>query len=254
MKFSDVSKVVANIPHMTKSQGELIYKLILDNKIENIVELGVAHGVGSCYMAAALHEGGKGSLTAIDNRKAIDRDPNVTELAKRCGLSDYVNPIFAHTSYNWELMKLIEQQTKDGVCEPIFDMCYLDGAHTFEVDGFAFFLVDKLMKPGGFILFDDLNWTHLSSPSLRNTDWVKGMADDEKSTAQVKKLIDLLVVQQPGYTDFSFIDDWFLARKKSDAAAPNAQVVTLDLYKKDSSVVDDAKQLAKKAVRRLLGR
>jgi hypothetical protein len=28
------------------------------------------------------------------------------------------------------------------------------------VDGLAFFLVHRLLKPGGWIIFDDLDWTH----------------------------------------------------------------------------------------------
>jgi hypothetical protein len=42
---------------------------------------------------------------------------------------------------------------------PIFDYCFLDGAHTFSIDALNFFLCDKLTRIGGFIDFDDYNWT-----------------------------------------------------------------------------------------------
>ena len=137
---------------MNPRQGNLIYKLILENPIEQVLELGTAHGVGACYMAAALEEKKKGKVLTIDNKLALERNPNPIELIEKNGLKDYVNPVFAESTYNWELMKIIERQTSNGVCTPIFDFCYIDGAHNFEVDCCAFYLVDKLLKPGGWIL------------------------------------------------------------------------------------------------------
>ena len=56
---------------MSKNQGSILYKMILEKDIEDILELGRAHGIGSCYMAAALHEKGKGSVLTIDNKHAL---------------------------------------------------------------------------------------------------------------------------------------------------------------------------------------
>jgi hypothetical protein len=53
-------------------------------------------------------------------------------------------------SHNWTLAKFL-LEGKEG----IYDYIYVDGAHTFAVDGLAFFLCDRLLKPGGFLEFDD---------------------------------------------------------------------------------------------------
>ena len=108
-------------------------------------------------------------------------------------------------------MKLIEENN-----EPIFDFCYIDGAHDWYVDGFAFFLVDKLLKPGGMIIFDDMNWCFASSPSLKNTTRVQRMTDDEKNTPHIKKIFDLLVKQHPDYHNFNMMynNQWGVAQKK----------------------------------------
>ena len=79
------------------------------------MELGFANGTSSCYMAAALHEKGKGKVVTIDNLTAKDRTPNIDELMELTELSEYIEPIYANKSYNWELMKLIEKQTKNGL-------------------------------------------------------------------------------------------------------------------------------------------
>lgn len=57
-------------------------------------------------------------------------------------------------SYNWNLIKLF----KSSGFQPIFDYCFLDGAHTFAIDALSFFLVDKLLKVGGYVDFDDYGW------------------------------------------------------------------------------------------------
>lgn len=65
-------------------------------------------------------------------------------------------------SYCWSIGKLMEK-----VSTPIWDYVFLDGAHSWAVDGFAFMLIDRLLKPGGLIDFDDYNWTIAGSAALK---------------------------------------------------------------------------------------
>lgn len=51
----------------------------------------------------------------------------------------------SHDSYNWNLMRLLRDAP-----ELRFDYVYLDGAHTWETDGLAFFLCDMLLKQKRF--------------------------------------------------------------------------------------------------------
>ncbi|HYX08932.1 MAG TPA: class I SAM-dependent methyltransferase [Bacteroidales bacterium] len=251
MKLTEITPIIGKIPHMTKSDGELIYKMILENDIFDILELGTAHGTGSCYMAAALDEKSKGSVITIDITSALNRKPNIHELLKKSDLERYVTPIFANSSYNWELMKLIDRQTIDGFCEPIFDFCFIDGAHNFEIDCCAFHLVDKLLRPGGLILFDDMNWTYASSPSLKNTDWVKKMAKDEKETPHIKKLVELVALNHPNYVDANLLGDWFLIRKKTNINEKQHKSITLNQYKSETTLSNDLKEIARKFKNRL---
>lgn len=65
-----------------------------------------------------------GHLTTIDLKSAKSRKPNIEELLEKLGLSSYVTVYYEPTSYNWRLMRLIEENSK-----PIFDFCYIDGGH-----------------------------------------------------------------------------------------------------------------------------
>lgn len=64
------------------------------------------------------------------------------------------------SSYNDSLFALL----RDGQRE-IYDYVILDGAHTFPFDALAFFLIDKLLHPGGHIDFDDYGWSLEKSPT-----------------------------------------------------------------------------------------
>lgn len=58
----------------------------------------------------------------------------------------------SHGSYSWTLFELMEKGEQ-------FDAIYIDGHHTFLVDLPAFFLADRLLRPGGVMLIDDIRWT-----------------------------------------------------------------------------------------------
>ena len=93
-------------------------------------------------------------------------------------------------------MKLLETNRS-----PIFDYCFLDGAHTFAVDALNFFLCDKLTKVGGYPDFDDYSWT-LRDSSL-DPKLVPAIGeqytDEQIDSFQVAKIVNLLVEQDERY-------------------------------------------------------
>jgi hypothetical protein len=102
-------------------------------------------------------------------------------------------------SYNWSLMKIIME--KDS--QPIFDYCFLDGAHTFAIDALAFFLIDRCLRVGGYVDFDDYSW-RLQGSSLDpiNVPETALMYTDEQiSSRQLKILIDHIVKKESRYEE-----------------------------------------------------
>ncbi len=213
MRFDEVAAIVGDVPHTSPHWGRKLYNHVLRTEACDILELGFAHGTSTCYLAAALDELGRGMVTSIDLPAARERRPSIYDLLDRTGLTRYVQPVVTDTSYLWELKRLIEARSSGGSCEPIFDFCFIDGAHTWDTDGFAFFLVDKLLRSGGWILFDDLDWSYASSPTLRDADWVQHLPEEQRLAHQVRAVYDLLVRQHPRYDSFREDQGWGWARK-----------------------------------------
>lgn len=218
MNNHDVKQIIGDTPNMTLEQAVRLTSFIEKYQVRNILELGFGHGVSTCYMAAALNRMGEGSIITIDKVKARQRKPTIETLLDKVGESDRVTVYYEPTSYTWRLMKFLEQEP-----QPTFDLCYLDGAHNWFVDGFAFYLVHLLLKPGGWIIFDDLDWTYSQSPGLKNSEFVKNMPEEERETPQVRKVYELLVKNHPDYYNFKVEGDWAYAQKRDTPEAKSAE-------------------------------
>lgn len=138
------------------------------------------------------------TLHLFDFNTAID--------AARETLAHFKNRIFYYSntqkfndSYNWALMRLINENNG----EKIFDYCFLDGAHTVAVDALNFFLCDRLLRVGGYMDFDDYEW-RLRGSSL-DPEKIPVIADqytDEQIDAfQVKMIVDDLVKRDKRYIE-----------------------------------------------------
>jgi predicted O-methyltransferase YrrM len=202
MKLLSVKKVVGSLPFMSVGQARRMYELIETYQIREILELGFYHGVSTCYLAGALDECGGGHITTIDRVNAKKLRPNLESLLSQLNLKTRVTRYFEPRSYHWRLMKMLAEPTR-----PYFDLCYLDGGHDWSNSGFAFFLADKMLKPGGWFVMDDLNWTmHKCGNNLKRP-------QEERITPQLRNVWDLLIREHPCYGNFMEDGDWAYAQK-----------------------------------------
>ena len=215
MKFEGAYDILHDIPFLDSRRARILYDFILREKPSECLELGFAHGVSSCYIAAALQELGRGHLTSVDLLLSIDRKPNLEDLLARTGLASYVTPVREHTSYNWFLKKRIEELLRAGKSLPTYDFCFIDGSKNWTIDGFAFVLVDKLLREGGWILFDDYDWTY-GATGRDGTDGINHLelGPDELNEPHIEAVVRLLVAQHPEYAEVRIEDGvWAYAHK-----------------------------------------
>lgn len=206
-----VESLFGGLEYMRHDEALRMRHLVITHGLRDILELGFYHGKSSAYFAAMLEDLGEGHLVTIDLENARSREPNIDALLSTLGLAHRVTPVFAERSYTWELGKMVQATPR-----PQFDLCYFDGGHTWDATGFGFVLVDMLLRPGGWIVFDDLDWTIQGAiPEMTRVPahWLERSADEQAAPA-VRMVFDLLAPHL-GYTDRRTINGgrWGVARK-----------------------------------------
>jgi hypothetical protein len=180
--------------------------------------------------------------------------PSIEELLEATGLQKRVTVVREATSYTWFLRRMVEKHSGSNGCDPAFDFCFVDGAKHWTVDGLAFFLVDKLLSQGGWILFDDLGYTFRSMQAEGYTvvDFINTveMSDEELDTPHIDSVFRFLVMQHPEYGEFRIEDQWWGWAHK--IRTTNRRLVIDDSYTLGTQVLR-VMQRAKRWVQGLFG-
>ena len=167
-----------------------------DNFDPQVFEIGVGEGATSANILRDL--GGRGHL------HLFDYEDNLQELAPRLEADGHVNFTCYGSSqrfldsYVWPLGKLLSSRGEGWV-----DFAYLDGAHTWALDGFAVLLLERLLKPGGIVDFDDYPWKlRGSSLDPENVPETRLLYSEEQiDTAQVAMVVDTLIKPNPSWVE-----------------------------------------------------
>jgi predicted O-methyltransferase YrrM len=210
--FNKVTSSFDNLPYMQQAQAKLMRDMIRKHDARDILEIGFYHGKSSAYFAAILEDLGAGHLVTMDMAAAKNRDPNIEAVLSSLDLGHRVTTVYAHRSYTWELAKMLQVSPR-----PQFDLCYLDGGHTWDCTGFGFVLVDMFLRPGGWIVFDDLRWTieaAIKDRTAKMSRYWQACSADERATPAIQLVFDT-IVPHLGYTDLHTANEgrWGIARK-----------------------------------------
>jgi len=193
---------------MSPTKGRRMWDFLVEHELHDCLELGFFHGVSSLYIAAALERLGSGHLLTFDRLSARRLEPNIDVLLSQAGLAHRVTAHYEPVSYTRGLLRLLEQQP-----DRRFDFCYIDGEHNWDDAGYSFFLTSQLLRPGGWIIFDDLDWTYATSAGMRHTTRVQAMPEEERSMPHVRKVFELLVRPHVDFDTVFEADGWGYARK-----------------------------------------
>ena len=148
----------------------------------------------------------------------------------RAGLADRVTIVREHSSYDWYLKQQLQQRSDaDGNVVPYLDFCYLDGCKNFSVDGLAVVLIERLLRPGGWLLMDDLEWTYEANP------WIAPAGDgrpfgplseSERTEPHLLAVFELIVRQLDGFTHSVQEDAWYGWAQKAPGQPRRHEVTT----------------------------
>jgi serine/threonine-protein kinase len=183
LSFEAVARAVAGVPFMSPEQGRLVYDHVRSTRPEAVLELGTAHGVGAAYLAGALADNGHGALTTSTSPARP-----TTRRRRRCWRGRAWRA--GHRRARVLLVHVVAEGAgagalgRRGNVEPAYDFVYLDGAKNWTIDGLAVVLIEKLLRPGGWLLMDDLPWTYADDPGREATD---GIVHRELSEARAHR-------------------------------------------------------------------
>ena len=107
-----------------------------------------------------------------------------------------------YDSYAWSLQKLYKEMKR----KPVFNLVYLDGAHTFFHDGLAICILKKMIAHGGILLLDDMDWTIKESPTCNpgvNPKILDQYTDEQMETEQVAIAVELFLEEAPEWEEIT---------------------------------------------------
>ena len=220
MDFDEAARIVGGIPvpHTSARRGRVLYEHIRGSRPENLLELGTARGGSAVFMAAALEANGAGHLTSVDSTRWQWLDPAPLEVLEEAGLSNWVTLDKRFSTYTWFLKSEIEKRLDAaGSAHPEYDFIFLDGSKNWSTDGLTVVLAERLLRPGGWLLLDDLGWNyekHCEAPTHYEIE-IDKLSDEERIKPHLRAVFNLLVRTNPAFDQFVIQDNWWGWARKS---------------------------------------
>lgn len=135
--------------YIPREEGELLYALVRSLRPELSVEVGMANGLSTLFIAKALRDNAAGRHIAIDPFQSTHWRGAGLALLRRAGLEPLV-----------EIRELPSHQAlpeleRSGLRA---QFAFVDGAHLFDYAITDFLCIDRFLDVGGLIAFDDADW------------------------------------------------------------------------------------------------
>lgn len=218
--FRRVAEAVEGVPWMSREQGRRVYDHLRATNAREVLDIGTCYGVSAAYMAAAVKANGGGRVVTVDSAQFDHESPALEMIAQnlaRAEVDDVVETVrIEHSSYAWWLKEEVERRSDDdGNCEPAFDFVYLDGAKSLTIDGVSVIFVERLLRPGGWLLLDDLDWAFESNAKVVQSEGVHyAMSEAERREPHVRAIFELILKPSATMTQLRLEDErWGWAQK-----------------------------------------
>jgi len=134
---------------ISKAEALVLMQIIADTKAIVTLETGVAFGASAlaiCYAKKDFQGANKMHYGIDPNQRTEYEEAAIVSLEKE-KLQDQFTLLDGPS--HLMIPKLIEKGVQ-------LDFAFVDGWHTFDYTLFDFFLIDKMLKPGGIVAFHDM--------------------------------------------------------------------------------------------------
>ncbi len=137
---------------MPQTEAARLYDIVCAEKPRLTLEVGLAFGLSALCICQALANAGSGRHIVMDSSQSDFENAGLLHL-ERAGLRNLVE-FYEESSH-----RVLPRLEAAGVA---LDFAFIDGSHLFDFTLLEFFYIDRMLKPGGLIVFDDM-WM----PSIR---------------------------------------------------------------------------------------
>ena len=142
---------------------ELLKDILTVNSAPVVYEIGVGVGATTLPIAQLLNNSGR--LYLFSRKKdVLELSADLSQLGYENICDEWGSATKTYSGYHFELACGFVADKL-----PLFDLAYIDGGHVFHLDGSATCILKQLCKPGGYMVFDDWNWTLAKSPTMNPT-------------------------------------------------------------------------------------
>ena len=138
---TDTSMGSWSLPHYA---GVLLYDMVMSERPQRTLEVGLAHGLSALFIARAHKDKGGGAHVAIDPCQSSWFGNCGVKNLERAGLGGYV-----------QVMEEPNYVALPGLIGARFQLIFIDGLHIFDHVVLDFFYSDLLLDVGGYMVFDD---------------------------------------------------------------------------------------------------
>jgi predicted O-methyltransferase YrrM len=143
---------------ISADEGLLLQELIKRFKPTITLEIGLAFGVSALYICEALEKTCNARHTVIDPHQYKDpwggngwKGVGIYNL-RRAGYESMIDFI------DLPSFQALPQMERSG---RKIDFAFIDGWHTFDYSLIDFFYIDKMLRVGGIVVFDDADWASI---------------------------------------------------------------------------------------------
>lgn len=150
--LSQVDLLTQTVPWTTRPACHLLYRLAVETRSCQILEISTGYGKTTTYLAAAASVNG-GLVQSVDIKTRSWKGRAPDDLIREAGLRKHCN-LTREMDARWFIVDLF---TKRPGCW--IDMAFLDASHTIEADAFLALGLWTHLRPGGVLVMDDLQWT-----------------------------------------------------------------------------------------------
>lgn len=189
---------------------ECVKKKKRDKRVISVAEIGIDIGATAVEVCKLLD--------SEDKYYGFDYEDKVNALFEDFNrLPDIVCELYAEgntrkpsDSYNWRLSKMLLDMQENQI-DGVFDVVYLDGAHSFSIDGLACCLIKKLLKRGGYIIFDDVDLSFKNNSSEGRLAILRESYPEEQlADKQVRRVINIFMQGDEGFQEIYLrkLVDW----------------------------------------------